>query len=48
MIIMQGMNELLPRAVAGRLTALQAITKMKEDKEDFIKFSDAFREDICA
>lgn len=26
---------------------LQAIAKMKEDKEDFIKFSDAFREDIC-
>ena len=28
--------------------ALQAIAKMKADKEDFIKFSDAFREDICA
>ena len=29
-------------------TALQAIAKMKADKEDFIKFSDAFREDVCA
>lgn len=27
---------------------LKAITKMKADKEDFIRFSDAFREDICA
>ena len=28
--------------------ALQAIEEMKSDKEDFIRFSDAFREDICA
>lgn len=28
--------------------ALQAIAKMQADKEDFIKFSNAFREDICA
>lgn len=27
---------------------LQAVTEMKADKEDFIGFSDAFREDICA
>lgn len=28
--------------------ASQAIAKMKADKEDFIKFYDAFREDLCA